>query len=78
MGIKYSNKQKSFLVKIGKRIRTLRLEKGISQERLASSSGIDRSYLGKVERAESNISILSLKKISEVLGVPVSKLFKED
>ena len=75
---KYSDKQKSFLVKIGERIRTLRLEKDISQERLASLSGIDRSYLGKVERAESNISILSLKKISEVLGVSVSKLFEED
>ena len=78
MGKKYSDKQKSFLVKLGERIRTLRLEKGISQEKLASLSEIDRSYLGKVERAESNISILSLKKILEVLGVSASKLFEED
>jgi len=78
MGNKYLDKQKSFLVNIGKRIKALRVEKDISQERLASLSGIDRSYLGKVERAESNISILSLKKISEILDVSVSRFFEED
>jgi transcriptional regulator with XRE-family HTH domain len=53
----------------GDRVRRLRKERGLSQEGLALASGIDRSYIGGVERGERNISLLSIIAISRGLGV---------
>jgi transcriptional regulator with XRE-family HTH domain len=65
------------LVKLGKTIKTIRVSKGLSQEELALASGIDRSYLGGVERGEHNIALVNLEKISIALGVPLRDLFKK-
>lgn len=62
------------LVKLGKKIRALREEKGYSQEGLAYEAGIARTYMGRVERGEQNISIQSLIKIALVLRVEVGEL----
>ncbi len=51
------------MVAFGKRVREARKSKGISQERLAEMAGIDRSYMGNIERGEKNIT---LKKAYEV------------
>lgn len=53
--------------KIGNSIRKKRKEKSISQEKLALLCNIDRSYLGRIERGEVNITILKLYEISNVL-----------
>jgi len=53
---------------LGKRIRSLREAAGISQERLALASGLDRSYLGRIERGEVNITVLSLYQIAHALN----------
>jgi transcriptional regulator with XRE-family HTH domain len=60
---------KSFLKNIGKIIKKLRKEQGLSQEKLAEKIGISRNYLGMIERAEVNIPILTIYKIAKVLGV---------
>jgi transcriptional regulator with XRE-family HTH domain len=73
---KYSQSEKTFLKKIGKRIRTLRKKAGFSQETLAFNSHLDRSYIGAVERGEKNPSSISLKKIAKALNVTVSTLMK--
>ncbi|NIT59301.1 MAG: helix-turn-helix domain-containing protein [Aliifodinibius sp.] len=44
------------LVKLGGHIRQLRREKGYSQEGFAAAAGIDRSYMGAIERGERNIT----------------------
>jgi transcriptional regulator with XRE-family HTH domain len=62
------------LVKIGERIRTARRALKWSQEDLADKAGIDRSYIGGVERGERNLSFTTLCKIVSVLGVTVSRL----
>lgn len=62
---------------LGDRIRFLRKSKSISQEDLAYQCGIDRSYLGGIERGERNCSIITLYQISESLGYPVKTLFDE-
>jgi transcriptional regulator with XRE-family HTH domain len=59
----------------GRAIRTLREEMGISQEELAHRSGIDRSYMGAVERGERNVSLRNILRIADGLGVLTSALF---
>lgn len=62
--------QKSF----GKRMRELRIDKGLSQEALALACGLDRSYIGGVERGERNISLVNIHKIASALKVCASDL----
>jgi transcriptional regulator with XRE-family HTH domain len=62
---------------IGWNIRKLRVAQGLSQERLALESGIDRSYVGRVERGEENVTVDTLEALAKVLQVPVGRLFGE-
>jgi transcriptional regulator with XRE-family HTH domain len=62
---------------IGWNLRTLRVEQGLSQERLALESGIDRSYVGRMERGEENVTVDTLEALAKVLQVPVGRLFDE-
>lgn len=61
--------------KFGKRIRALRLEKGLSQEETAFKAGMHRTYLGGIERGERNPSLRNIAAIAEALGVTLSDLF---
>lgn len=65
------------LVKLGRTIKSLREAKGFSQEDLALSSGIDRSYFGGIERGEHNVAVVNLEKIAIALGVSIRDLFKK-
>ncbi|HAT1879860.1 TPA: helix-turn-helix transcriptional regulator [Legionella pneumophila] len=62
------------LIKIGKIIRDTRKEKGYSQEDFASQALLGRTYMGRVERGEQNMSIQTLIQIALVLGVEVATL----
>jgi transcriptional regulator with XRE-family HTH domain len=64
----------SVLVRFGNRVRELRKKKGLSQEGLALESGLDRSYVGGVERGERNISLENIEKLARALGVPPASL----
>jgi transcriptional regulator with XRE-family HTH domain len=66
----------SVLVRFGNRIRELRKKKGLSQEGLALESGLDRSYVGGVERGERNISLENIEKLGRALGVSPSELLR--
>jgi len=74
--MKKSRKKNYYLKKVGLSIRQARKDKGLSQESLALSAELDRSYVGGVERGERNISIINLKKIADALKVPISQLLK--
>jgi transcriptional regulator with XRE-family HTH domain len=63
--------------KFGVHLRDLRKAKGLSQESLALACGLDRSYIGGVERGERNISLINIHKIAEALRLPASELLKE-
>ena len=58
----------------GARIRALRRDRGIAQERLALLSGMDRSYMGRVERGERNVTLINICKIARGLDVPPATL----
>ena len=59
---------------IGATIRTLRHERGLSQEALAELAEIDRSYMSSVERGLRNVSVLNIARIAAALDVPVRDL----
>lgn len=61
--------------RLGKRINQLRVEKKLTQEKLALEAGLNRAYIGYIERGERNPSIETVEKIAKVLGVSLSKLF---
>ncbi len=65
------------LVALGLRIRHLRQNLGFSQEAFADEIGIDRSYVGGIERGEHNFSMINLLKISQALKISASKLLDE-
>lgn len=60
---------------LGSRIRGLREERGWSQEALAHEVGIDRTYVGGVERGERNVGVDNIWRIADALGVSASELF---
>jgi transcriptional regulator with XRE-family HTH domain len=72
----YTEQEQAILIKLGNAIREARKAKGWSQEELAFQAGLDRTYIGSVERGERNIAALNLVKIATVLGLGVGELLE--
>jgi len=66
---------KNILKLVGSKIRDLRKAKGLSQEQLGEIAGFHFSYIGGIERAEKNISLLNLAKIADALDTEIYELF---
>ena len=62
------------MVAFGKRVREIRKSKAISQETLAEMAGIDRSYMGNIERGEKNITLKKAYEICDALGIEINDL----
>lgn len=62
------------MIAFGRRVREVRKGKGISQERLAEMAGIDRSYMGNIERGEKNITLKKVYEICDALKVDIKEL----
>lgn len=60
---------------LGQRIRDLRTEQGYSQEAFADRCGVHRTFMGTVERGESNLSFQNIAKVAATLGITLSALF---
>jgi transcriptional regulator with XRE-family HTH domain len=68
-------KNQAFLEAFGKRVKALRIEKGLSLRAMADILNIDNHQLSRVEEAEINTSILMAYSLAKVLEVPLSTLF---
>lgn len=62
--------------KLGNRIRLLRQQTGLSQEKFALKIGMDRTYYASVENGKRNIAIVNIEKIAKGLNVTLSYLFE--
>lgn len=69
------SKNSDILINFGRQIRDLRIARKLSQEQLADKAGLHRTYIGMIERAEKNISLLNIEKISKALNVEIKNLF---
>ncbi|TNC23729.1 helix-turn-helix domain-containing protein [Amycolatopsis alkalitolerans] len=63
---------------VGRNLRAYRLERGLSQEDFADVLGVHRTYMGGLERGERNLTLRSLERIAEKLGVPPLELLRDD
>jgi transcriptional regulator with XRE-family HTH domain len=63
--------------KLGQAVRHLRTDAGYSQESFADACKVHRTYIGAVERGETNISLDNIERIAKTLKIPVSRLFVE-
>jgi transcriptional regulator with XRE-family HTH domain len=60
----------------GEVVRELRQRQGLSQEHLAAAAGIDRAYMGGIERGLRNPSLTMISRVAGGLGLPMSEVLK--
>jgi len=63
---------------LGKRVRTLRKAKKMTQEQLATAADSGAKYISELERGEANVTVTLISKLAEGLGVATSELFEND
>lgn len=68
--------KQEILVKFGTAIRKARIKAGLSQEKLAERANLHRTYIGMIERAEKNITLINIEKICKALDLSISQVFK--
>lgn len=68
--------KKDVLIKFGSKVRNQRIKLGLSQEDLASRAKVHRTYIGMIERAEKNITLINIEKIAKALGISSDELIK--
>ncbi len=68
------NSKGKILIRFGNKVRKARKLKGLSQEQLAHKANLHRTYIGMIERAEKNITLLNIEKIANALEVEIIDL----
>lgn len=69
-------KKDPLLIKFGNVVQSERRKAGMTQEDLAELADVHRTYVGMVERAEKNVTLTSLQKISNALRIPMSSILR--
>jgi transcriptional regulator with XRE-family HTH domain len=62
------------LIRFGLRLKEIRKARGLSQEKLAENANLHRTYIGMIERAEKNITLINIEKIALALNVEIKDL----
>ncbi|MCD0462162.1 helix-turn-helix domain-containing protein [Roseiconus lacunae] len=68
--------ERDILLRFGERVRELRIAQGYSQEDFAAECGLDRTYIGGIERGERNLGLKNVELIARTLGITLSQLMK--
>ena len=63
-------------IRFGRALRGRRTRLGVSQEAFADLCGLDRTYVGGIERGERNVSLVNLEKLAKALKISLSELFR--
>ena len=63
-------------VRFGKVLRVRRRKLGVSQEEFADICGLDRTYVGGIERGERNLGLVNIEKLARALKISLSELFR--
>lgn len=63
-------------VLFGQALRRARMEQSLSQEEVAHRAGLDRSYIGQVERAVKNVSVDNMEHLAHAVGLPLWQMIK--
>jgi transcriptional regulator with XRE-family HTH domain len=63
-------------LRFGGAVRGRRKKLGLSQEEFADLCGLDRTYMGGIERGERNVSLVNIKKIAQALDISLAELFR--
>lgn len=69
---------KNILVLFGDNVRKYRKKRQLSQEKLAELADVHRTYIGMIERAEKNVTLLSMEKIAKALNITITKLLEDN
>ena len=64
-------------VRFGTRLRSIRQERGISQEKLAELADLHRTYVSSIERGERNVSLVNIERLAAALGVTMAELMPD-
>ncbi|MFO1045234.1 MAG: helix-turn-helix transcriptional regulator [Planctomycetaceae bacterium] len=67
-------KRADILERFGQRVRELRKEQGYSQEGFGAACGLDRTYIGGIERGERNVALRNIEVIAQTLGMTLAEL----
>ncbi|CAM3371292.1 Regulatory protein C-BcnI [Empedobacter stercoris] len=76
LNIEVSIMKTEILIQFGNRVKELRKAQNMSQEGLADAAGLHRTYIGMIERAEKNITLVNIEKIAKALKIEINTLFK--
>ena len=68
-------KNNNILANFGIKVREFRKLKGLSQEELANKADLHRTYIGMIERAEKNVTLINIEKIATALEINIKDLF---
>jgi transcriptional regulator with XRE-family HTH domain len=63
-------------IRFGKTVRQRRHKLGVSQEEFADMCGLDRTYIGGIDRGERNVALVNIEKIAKALRITLSELFR--
>lgn len=63
-------------VRFGRAVRAKRQKLGVSQEAFADLCGLDRTYVGGIERGERNVALVNIEKIAKAFRISVAELFR--
>lgn len=73
-----NNEYTEILIQFGNKLRTLRKEKGLSQEQLAQRAGLDRTYISSIERGRRNVALINCFRLAQALSISIYDFFKDE